>query len=333
MATLKDIAEQAGVSASTVSRVLHSKEYINPEKRTQILKLLEQNSYILPEKPVQNAETRKAITIGILISDTYNMYRRQFFSSIERYLNSFGYRALFFFVKFDIASQKESLEHLKSEKLDGIILHNELSLPAFTDYITKRNIQAVSTICNDDPFPTIKIDDRRAAAEAVNHLISLGHRNINLLYGNAFSYGRERMEGYYEALAGAGIERDENRIFSVGRYTCEAGMYGMREMLLRRRDFTALFAASDDLAIGAIRVLQDEGIRVPEEVSVISVDDVEIANYFIPRLTTIHQPMDEIAEQSVINLRRLMSGGNGINSEIIIPHKLIVRESTSAIVH
>jgi LacI family transcriptional regulator len=108
-------------------------------------------------------------------------------------------------------------------------------------------------------------------------------------------------------------------------------MYGMRELLLRNRDFTAVFAAGDELAIGAIRTLQDEGIRVPGDVSVIGFDDIDIVGYLYPRLTTIRQPLREIGEQSALGLHRHITGDNGAFQEIIIPHKLIVRESTARV--
>jgi LacI family transcriptional regulator len=226
---------------------------------------------------------------------------------------------------------------LKSEQIDGVImLHvimlHELKYPNFYDYTAKIGLPVVSTLCNSDNIPTIKINDRLAAAEAVEHLIGLGHRKIDLLDGSGFSFGARRIQGYYDALAAAGIERDESRVICVKQYGSEFGIYSMWELLLRGRDFTAVFAASDELAIGAVRVLKDEGIRVPEDVSVIGFDNIESANYFISQLTTIHQPINEIGEQAALNLHRRISGGAYTDFEIIIPHKLIIRESTRSIV-
>jgi LacI family transcriptional regulator len=210
------------------------------------------------------------------------------------------------------------------------MLH-ELKYPAFYDYAAKIGLPVVSTLCNSDNLPTIKINDRLAAAEAVEHLIGLGHRKIDLLGGSGFSFGAQRIHGYYDALTAAGIERDESRIICVKQYNSEFGIYGMRELLLRGRDFTAVFAGSDELAIGAIRVLKDEGLRVPEDVSVIGFDNIESSNYYIPRLTTVHQPINEIGEQAALNLHRRISGGANTDFEIIIPHRIIIRESTRSI--
>jgi LacI family transcriptional regulator len=330
MARLKDIAQQVGVSTSTVSRVVNGKKYINSEKRAQILKLVEETGYV-PNKAARNMAMRRSFTIGIVIPDAFNMFQRQMFSVIERHLNSFGYHTTFFFVKFDSSSEKECLNRLKSEQLDGVIMLHELKHPAFYEYAAKISLPIVSTIRNFDKLPTITINDRQAATEAVNHLTGLGHRKINLICGSGFSFGSQRIEGYNDALAAAGIERDESRIICVKQYSSEFGIYGMKELLLRDRDFTAVFTASDELAIGAIRVLKDEGFRVPEDVSVIGFDNIEISTYYIPRLTTIHQPIAEIGEQAALSLHRRISGGINTDPEIIIPHKLIIRESTCSI--
>jgi LacI family transcriptional regulator len=330
MVSLKDIAKQAGVSTSTASRVLNGKKYINAEKRAQILKLIQETGYV-PNKAARNMVMKRSFTVGIVIPVTFNMFQRQLFSVIERSLSSFGYHTEVFFIALDGSGVKECLDRLKAENLDGLIMLHEIKSPAFYEYIAQSGLPVVSTLWNSDSIPTVKIDDKQAAAEAVNHLIGLGHRKISLLCGGGFSFGSTRMKAYCDTLAAAGIERNENRIVCVQQYSSEFGMYGMRELLLRGRDFSALFAASDELAIGAIRVLKDEGIRVPEDISVIGFDDIEISNYFIPRITTIHQPIKELGDHAALSLHRRISGGIDIDPEIIIPHKLIIRESTSSI--
>jgi LacI family transcriptional regulator len=330
MANLKDIAQQLGVSTSTVSRVVNGKKYINSAKRAQILKLVEDIGYI-PNKAARNMAMGRSFTIGIVIPDAFNIFQRQLFSIVERYLNSFGYHTTFFFVKFDSSSEKECLSRLKSEQIDGVIMLHELKYPEFYEYAATIGLPVVSTLCNSDNLPTIKVNDRLAAAEAVEHLIGLGHRKINLLSAGGFSFGNRRVEGYYDALAAAGIERDESRVMCVKQYSSEFGVYGMKELLLRNKNFTAVFAASDELAIGTIRALKDEGLRVPEDISVIGFDNIDISNYIVPRLTTIHQPITEIGEQAALNLHRRITGGVNTDFETIIPHKLIIRESTRSI--
>jgi LacI family transcriptional regulator len=330
MVNLKDIAKQAGVSTSMVSRVINGKSYVSAEKKEQILKLIGETGYV-PNKAARNMVMQRSFTVGIVIPDGFNNFQRQLFSVIERQLDSFGYHTLFFFVKMDSLSEKKCLDRLKTEKVDGVIMLQEIKSDDFYDYIKTANIPIISTLDNYNHIPTIKLDDKQAAFDAVNHLTQLGHQKIHMISGCGFSYGAHRLVGYYRALDEAGIERDKTRIVDVPQYSAEAGMYAMRELLLRSRDFSAVFISSDELALGAIRVLLDESIRIPEDVSVIGFDDIDISNYIYPRLTTVRQPITEIGEQSATYLHQFITGQNNPALNIVLPHKLIIRESTCAL--
>jgi LacI family transcriptional regulator len=332
MIGIKDIAKKAGMSPATVSRVINGKKYVNPRKREQILKLIEETGYV-PNKTARAMVLQRNYTVGIAIPTTFNMFQRQLFSVMEKRLESFGYYSSFFFANFNSASEDECLTRLKAEKLDGFIMIYEMKNPQFYEYLEKAGIPVVTaTFCYKD-IPAIHVDEEQASFECMNHLISLGHRKINLISNGDFSFGRQRLEGYNKALDAAGIKRDERRILYARQYSAEFGVNAMREMLLRSRDFTALFAVTDELAIGAIRALRDEGIRVPEDVSVVGFDDIEMSNYMIPRLTTIHQPIVEMGEETVLALHRQMSGKNGVKQNRILPYQLMIRESTCALAH
>jgi LacI family transcriptional regulator len=335
MVNIKDIAKQVGMSPSTVSRVVNGKKHVNSEKREQILKLIEETGYV-PNKAARNMVLKRSSTVGIVIPDTFNMFQRQLFSIIERHLESFGYHTLFFFVKFEDQSEELCLNRLKAEKLDGVIMLHEIKNPVFYDYLSKTGLPVVTSTFHYPGISAIHVNEEQASREAVNHLISLGHRNILMISGDGFTFGRQRAEGFFQALTEADIPWNENRVVFVRHYTPEFGMYGMRELLLRsgssgKRTFTALFAATDELAIGAMRVLTDEGIRVPQDVSVVGFDDIDIANYIYPRLTTICQPLTEIGERTALTLYRQITGGTAAGEEQILLHKLIIRESTRAL--
>jgi LacI family transcriptional regulator len=325
-----DIAKQVGVSPATVSRVINGKRYANEEKKWRILQLVEETGYI-PNKAAKNMVLQRSFTVGIVVPDVFNVFQRQLFSIIERHLDSFGYHTLFFFVKPDGVSEKKCLDRLKPEKLDGVIMLHEIKSKKFYEYLANANIPVVSTLCNNNNIPTVQLDDKKAAFDAVTHLINLGHRKISMISGCNFSYGLRRLEGFYEALDSAGIDRDAKKIVDVQQYTPESGMYAMRELLLRTRDFSAVFVSSDELAIGAVRALLDEGLRLPEDVSVIGFDDIDIASYFYPRLTTIRQPLLEIGAQSALILHHLITGQKDSELNIVLPHNLIIRESTCAV--
>jgi LacI family transcriptional regulator len=328
MISIKDIARQVGVSPSTVSRVANGKNYVNPRKREQILRAIEETGYV-PNKAARSMVMKRSFTVGIVLPYTFNMFQRQLFAIIERHLESFGYHTLFFFIKFDGSSEKDCLARLKSEKLDGVILLQEIRDQVFYDTLSRLRLPVVASTFSFPDIPSIHVDETQAAMDAVNHLIGLGHRRINMISGSDATFGKMRVEGYYKALKAAGIERDPSRVLIAPLYTAESGMNSMRELLLKKRDFSAIYAATDDLAIGVMRILLDKGLRVPEDVSVIGFDDIEIADYMIPRLTTIRQPLEDMGRQAALILHRAISGQGTARQEQVLPYKLIVRESTA----
>ncbi|MDR0690426.1 MAG: LacI family transcriptional regulator [Spirochaetaceae bacterium] len=330
MVSIKDIAKQVGMSPSTVSRVVNGKKHVNSEKREQILKLIKETGYV-PNQAARNMVLRRSFTVGIVLTDTFNIFQRQLFSFVERHLNSFGYNTHFFFVKFEQVSEEECLIKLKAETLDGIIMIHEIRNPVFYDSVRKMELPLVTATFNSPDFPSIHVCEEDAAYDAVDHLLKLGHRKIRMISSNGLSCGSQRAEGFFRALEAAGIKRnpDEQTIF-VRQDTAEFGMYGMRELLLRNRDFSAIFAATDELAIGAMRVLKDKGFRIPEDVSVVGFDDIEISDYFMPRLTTIRQPFSEIGERTALLLHKYINSGERVEMDTVLPYELIIRESTCA---
>ena len=332
MINIKDIAKQAGMSPSTVSRVVNGKKHVNPKKREQILRLIEETGYV-PNRAAQSMVLKRNFTVGIIIPDTFNMFQRQLFSIIERHLESFGYHSMFFFVNFESESEEACLVRLKAEKPDGVIMLHEMKNPLFYDYVTKTGIPTVTATFRYPGISAIHVNEEMASRDAVNHLIKLGHKRIVMISGDGFTCGRQRAEGFFQALIEADINWDIDRVIFVSHFTPECGMQGIREMLMRKtqNDFTALFAATDELAIGAIRALTDKGIRVPEDVSVAGFDDIDIAQYMNPRLTTICQPLAEMGEKTAQALHRQISGSNHSEEEQILPYKLVIRESTRAL--
>jgi LacI family transcriptional regulator len=204
-----------------------------------------------------------------------------------------------------------------------------MHLPGFYEYFSGAGLPVVASTCHYHQYPSVAVKEQQAAFEGVSYLISLGHKKINMISGTGFAFGIRRTEGYFQALEIQGLPRDEKRITAVQFYTAEYGSYGMSEMLQKSRDFTALFAATDELAIGAIRALRDEGIRVPEDVSVLGFDDISMSSYLVPRLTTIRQPLGEIGEQTALAMHRSITDHNLSGGfDIELPYRLVIREST-----
>jgi LacI family transcriptional regulator len=330
LVSIKDIAKQVGMSPSTISRVVNGKKYVNPEKREQILNLIETTGYV-PNKAARSMVLKRSFTVGLVIPDTFNMFQRQLISMIERHLESFGYHILIFFAASDGSNDADCLNKIKAESLDGIIFLQALQLPVITHYLDSEKIPCVACTVESGDIPAIHVDEKQAGYDAVNLLINLGHKKIALISANSSSWATQRIDGYYNALKDAGIPLEKSKVVITHSFTAEAGMNGMKALLSRTRDFTALFAITDELAIGAMRALYDKNIRVPSDVSVIGFDDIEISEYLEPRLTTIRQPIYEIAEQTAFFMHHCITlSASSIPHKGFVRHELIVRESTSS---
>jgi LacI family transcriptional regulator len=330
MVSIKDIARQVGMSPSTVSRVVNGKKYVNPEKRDQILKLISETGYV-PNKAARSMVLKRSFTVGIVIPDTFNMFLRQLISIIERHLELFGYHILIFFAATDGSNDTECLNKIKAESLDGVILLHEMKVPIIIDYLTAENIPGVACTVASGAIPSVHVDEEQAAYDAVKHLIGLGHKKIALLSATGFSWSTLRIEGYYRALREAGIPADDSRVAQANSFTAESGLLGMKQLLSVTRDFTAIFALTDELAMGALRTLHDNNISVPDDVSVVGFDDIETSEYMIPRLTTIKQPIREIAEQTAFFMHHCITiADSSIPQKKAFSHELVIRESTAA---
>lgn len=330
--SIKDIAKLAGVSPATVSRVINQKNYVKAEVREKVLALVKETGYV-PDSAARSMVLQRTFTVGIVIPDTFNMFQRQLFSTIEHSLEGFGYRTMFFFVKWEEDSESKCLRRLTAEKLDGIIMIHEVRHPDFYDYLRVVGVPVVlCTFARDEfDFPSLHVDEYAASLAATRHLIGLGHRSIGLISGRQFSFGTQRAGGYRTALEAAGLPVDEDLVVMVPTYSPEDGSNGMQELLARGKRMTAIFAATDELAIGAVRALYERGLSVPGDYSVAGFDDIDISAYLSPGLTTVRQPIVEMGRKTAeLMSQRIAGEAKGIRSTVF-GHELVVRESSRAL--
>lgn len=328
--SIKDIARLAGVSPSTVSRVLNNREYVREEIRQKVLDIVKENGYV-PNNVARSMVLRRTFTIGVIIPDNFNMFQRQLFSTIEHRLEQFGYRTMFFFVKWNSESESDCLRRMKSESLDGIIMLHEVRYQAIYKYLNEfPNPVVLCTFGRDNSsFPSVYVDETAAAADAVEYLINHGHRRIGLVAGAHFSFSKLRAKSYAQVLEAHGIEAKPAWQVVVPSYSPEAGRQGMQTLLERDKSLSAVFAITDELAIGAIRALNEAKIRVPEDISVIGFDDIDISGFIEPALTTIHQPIVDMGERTAELMCELIDEGKGPHPHVVLPHWLVERESVA----
>jgi LacI family transcriptional regulator len=331
MTSIKDIARLAGVSPSTVSRVINDKEYVREEIRERVKAIVQEKGYV-QSHAARSMVMRRSFTVGIVIPDLFNMFQRQLFATIEHRLEEKGYRTMFIFVTWSAESEAACLRKLKSESLDGVIMMHEVRNPAIYRYLAESELPSVMCTFGapDFSFPTVRVDERAAAEAAVGHLMDQGHRKIGLISGSHFSFSVQRAEGYHRVFELHGLEPKKAWQTNVHSYSVDEGRRSMIRLLHQDPGITAVFAITDELAIGAMRALHEEGLKVPGDMSVMGFDDIDISAYTIPALTTVHQPIQEIGETTASLLCDFIESGHAEGTSHVLTHRLIPRESVSS---
>ena len=333
---IKDIAKLAGVGVSTVSRVINQHTDVKDETRKRVLEIIEQYNYI-PNNSARNLKRTESMDIGILIKGMYNPFFARMIQSIEKRLSLHGYSAI---IHYNIENSKDidaAHEFIMEKKLKGIIcLGGDFDQLTDEDLLRLRVpfILASTEIpekLDKAIFSSVIIDNENAAFSAVEFLIHQGHERIALITTGEDdkSIGTIRTEGYIKALMKHGIEKREH-YFDVGAYTFETGFLAMKRLLEKAPDITAVFAISDVMAIGAAKAIKEAGKRIPEDISLIGFDDIDYAEYFSPALTTVHQPVEEIASSTADIMVEILDDGLA-HKHIVYPTALILRESCQSL--
>ncbi len=333
---IKDIARIAGVGVSTVSRVINGHPEVKEETRKHIQEIIEKYNYI-PNNSARNLKRTETMDVGLLIKGMYNPFFARMVQSIEKRLSMAGYSVI---IHYNIDNSKDidaAYEFITEKKLRGIIC-----LGGDFDQLTDEDIERlrvpfiltsteIPLDLDKTKFSSVIIDNEKASYTAVMHLINLGHSKIGLISSGEEdrSVGTFRTEGYIKALRDQQIEKQDH-YFEVGAYTFETGYLAMKRLLKKASDITAVFAISDLMAIGAARAILESGRRIPDDISLIGFDDIDYASYFNPPLTTVHQPVEEIAETTADVLVDILDEG-GIHRHVIFDTEIVVRASCNAL--
>ena len=333
MATARDIARAAGVSTSTVSHVLNGTRWVSPELRQRVLAMADELRYE-PDALARSLRARRSNTVGLLISDIANPFFTAVVRGIQDVVQARGYALILSNSDEDADKELAYLRVLTSRRVDGIIL-----APAGQahPYLAELARSGSPLVFLDRELPELGVaaavlDNRGAAIAVVDHLLRLGHRRIGLLVGRRdVTPTEERVSGYRAALEEAGIEFDEALVASGGSRIAEARRAAEQLLILEPRP-SALFVTNNTLAIGAMATLREAGLRVPQDISLASIDDVPWADVFEPRLTTVAQPTYELGRLAAdLVLRRIAGDAEAATARIVLPGHLITRDSTAPV--
>ncbi|MEM7334300.1 MAG: LacI family DNA-binding transcriptional regulator [Chloroflexota bacterium] len=325
--SIKDIAQKAGVSASTVSRALKDHPRISEAMRQKIQSLAREMGYV-PSEAARLLVGQPSPTIGVAIPDFTDPFYMNMLCGIEEVAIAHQHELFVGSFNQDLHRQRKLFDAFDQKRLSGVVIAGSLVDAAFLNH-QQNGVPAVLVNHYNYPF-SVAIDQKRGMVKAVNHLISLGHRHIGYVsLGVETNSNRLRQEGYIEGLALAGLPSDPNWIVA-GDGGIAGGVTAVSKLTSLSVPPTAIICYNDRTAIGVINGLHQQGLSVPDDMSVIGFDDLEIAAYFLPSLTTVRQPHTHLGRQAAEKLFALMYGAN-VQAELLEP-ELIRRGSTGPLV-
>jgi LacI family transcriptional regulator len=328
MITIKDIAREAGVSVAMVSKVLNHPDCGRTETREKVLAVVKRLNY-QPNHAAKSMINKRTGMIALIIPDVRNPFFTEVARGVEDAANKNNYRVMLCNTDKDPLKQQSYLQALQGRIVDGFIIS---VASEDSRQLKKINRSELPFVLINREIPnfrtdTVIVDNREGALKAVRHLLSNGRRRIGIISGRQDSQGRQRLQGYCEALAEQGIAV-EQQLIKDGHFTTTGGYQATKALLELPECPDALFIANNSMMMGALRVLTEARVRIPKKIALVSYDDPDWAEFFTPPLTAIRQPtytMGSLAGE--ILFQRLTEAKVSENKEIVLKPELIVRKS------
>jgi LacI family transcriptional regulator len=333
--TIKDIAQQSGVSLSTVSLVMNGNPRISKVTRDRVHETMKRLGY-QPNRMARALAWRHTRTLAVLMPQLKHGFADVYFGEIVSGIYDkackLGYKVLLEVARSEFVENKEYLQLYDQKYVDGILFIGANNRHWFVqDFVgSARPFLLVNNYSKEHDLNYVVSNYRYGAWQVAQHLIRLGHRRIGFIAGalQEIQTSRDILESFQEALSDHGIDLDPSLVVD-GLLTEEGGMKAAEQLLRLNDPVTAIFALNDKMALGAIKQLHESDRRIPEDVAVVGFDDIPQASFSIPSLTTVHQPLYEIGKRSCESLVELIHGKVERVQEVI-PIHLVVRESCGA---
>jgi LacI family transcriptional regulator, galactose operon repressor len=331
--TLRDVARVAGVHPATVSRALNeeTRALVNEETARRVLQAAAKLGY-QPNPIARGLKTNRSYTIGVLIPDLTNPLFPPILRGIEDRLETAGYTPLIANTDNDPERELLDSQTMRARQVDGIIAATARRDHRLHDALLEADIELVLVNRRQAELPvsSATADDRMGIGLAVKHLLSLGHRRVAHLGGPLdYSTGLDRYEGFHETMRAAGLEVDPELVLVAEAFTESEGARLCGQLMDRGREFTAVAAANDLLALGCYDVFAERGVSCPDEISVVGFNDMPFADRFQPPLTTIRIPHYEIGKGAAELMLERLQDGDSPPRDIRLEPSLVVRGSTA----
>ncbi|MGF2618310.1 LacI family transcriptional regulator [Rossellomorea vietnamensis] len=333
MTTIKDIAKAAGVSVTTVSRALNGYSDVKELTRQKIAAVAKEMNYS-PNTLARSLVMNKSQTIGLLVSgftkeSVKDNFTVEVLAGVNECASEMNYDLVLFNTNSSMQREKTYTQLCRERRVDGVIIQGIRTDDPYLKEVVDSDIPCVliDIPISSDRVGYVTTDNELGADKAVQHLLELGHRNIGMVNGHEYAFvSQKRLKGYKRALENAGILY-QHKWVADGSFKEDQANAATKELLKRNPEITALFCASDLMAIGSMKAAQELGKRVPEDISIIGYDDILLASYVSPALTTIAQNKFQLGFEAARMLLDLLTKGDQ-PKQVILNTELKVREST-----
>jgi LacI family transcriptional regulator len=327
---ISDVAKHAGVSIATVSRIINNLDGYSQKTKERVQRAIEELGYE-PSGLARGLASNKSGTIGVLLPCVTTRFSSTLLRGIERIAHSKGYSVIICNTDMNGERTMSYLRTLSEKRVEGILFISEWVTDEYGEYLAKLGIPVVlvATHTTKFPFPSVYTDDFQAAYDTTRYLIEKGHTRIGLISGDVKDRiaGKPRIDGYKKALDDAGLDWQENWI-AYGDFHFESGIAAMAMLDARSLNLSAVFATSDEMALGALSYLHRRGMEVPRELSIVCYDDTLDAVLTHPALTALHQPIEEMGECAM----DLICRGVSEAQKLVLEHFIVERDSVRSLV-
>jgi LacI family transcriptional regulator len=326
--TIFDVAREAGVSYSTVSRTMNGYEFVKPSTREKVMQAAKRLGYV-PNQQARSLAGGRSNLIGVLVPTLSNGYVTEVIRGIDEELAKSNYNLILYTTHRHHGKESIYVATIRNGGVDGLLLVAPLITIPYLDALRQQDFPYVLVDQLDSAQKSFSVSatNRQGACQATRYLIELGHRRIGFIAGLSGLYSAvERQEGYAAALADHGIPLC-NDLIVQGEFSFEEGYSAVEKLLALEERPTAIFASNDLSAFGALEAIREHGLRIPDDISLLGFDDIPQASVTYPKLTTVRQPLEQMGRAAVAMLLDCIANPDQRSRQITLTTQLVIRDS------